>query len=190
MALAGEEQEWVRRSRAGDTEAFASLVTRYQQMIDALTWRMTGSLADAQDLAQETFIQAYHNLDQFEDRSKFSTWLYRIAVNKCLNWRKAMGRRSQLQEKWATECEREAGGGIRVPEGEGNNPQADVIQKALLKLPAEQRAAIVLTVYEEMNHAEAARVLGCSETTVSWRIFMARRKLKQWLKDLATEGRV
>lgn len=189
MALEGEEAEWVRRSRAGDTEAFASLVTRYQQMIDALTWRMTGSQADAQDLAQETFIQAYHNLDQFEDRSKFSTWLYRIAVNKCLNWRKALGRRSQLHEKWATESEREAA--IRPPaSGEGQNAQSDAIQKALLKLPAAQRAAIVLTVYEEMNHAEAARVLGCSETTVSWRIFRARRKLKRWLKDLIVEERV
>ncbi len=189
MALEGEEAEWVRRSRAGDPEAFASLVTRYQQMIDALTWRMTGSLADAQDLAQETFIQAYHSLDQFEDRSKFSTWLYRIAVNKCLNWRKAMGRRSQMHEKWATESEREAAVRPQRPT-EGQSAQADAIQQALLKLPAEQRAAIVLTVYEEMNHAEAARVLGCSETTVSWRIFMARRKLKQWLQNQIMEDGV
>ncbi len=189
MALEGEEVEWVRRSRAGDTEAFASLVTRYQQMIDALTWRMTGSLADAQDLAQETFIQAYHSLDQFEDRSKFSTWLYRIAVNKCLNWRKAMGRRSQLHEKWATESEREAAHRPSASSA-GEHAQSDAIQKALLKLPAEQRAAIVLTVYEELNHAEAARVLGCSETTVSWRIFRARRKLKQWLQDLIVEERL
>jgi RNA polymerase sigma-70 factor (ECF subfamily) len=189
MALEGEETEWVRRSRAGDTEAFASLVTRYQQMIDALTWRMTGSQADAQDLAQETFIQAYHSLDQFEDRSKFSTWLYRIAVNKCLNWRKAMGRRSQLHEKWATESERETATRSHAS-ADGQSPRSDAIQQALLKLPAEQRAAIVLTVYEEMNHAEAARVLGCSETTVSWRIFRARQKLKQWLKDLIVEERV
>lgn len=187
MAFEGEEIDWVRRSRSGDTEAFGLLVKRYQQMIDALTWRMTGSLVDAQDLAQETFIQAYHSLDQFEDRSKFSTWLYRIAVNKCLNWRKAMGRRSQLQEKWAVESERQVAQG--ATDG-GANSQSDVIQRALLKLPAEQRAAIVLTVYEEMNHAEAARVLGCSETTVSWRIFMARRKLKSWLKDLVQEGAV
>jgi RNA polymerase sigma-70 factor (ECF subfamily) len=56
------------------------------------------------------------------------------------------------------------------------------VQTALSLLPAKQRAAIVLTVYEEMNHAEAARVLGCSETTVSWRVFMARKKLKQLLR--------
>lgn len=188
MALEGEEQEWVRQSRTGDTEAFAALVRRYQQMIDALTWRMTGSLADAQDLAQETFIQAYHSLDQFEDRSKFSTWLYRIAVNKCLNWRKAMGRRSQLHEKWAAESGHDTT--VRISDnGEKSGIQTDAIQQALLKLPAEQRAAIVLTVYEEMSHAEAARVLGCSETTVSWRIFMARRKLKQWLQHIMGEER-
>ena len=97
-----------------------------------------------------------------------------------------MGRRSQMHEKWATESEREAA--VRPQRStEGQSAQADAIQQALLKLPAEQRAAIVLTVYEEMNHAEAARVLGCSETTVSWRIFMARRKLKQWLQNLITE---
>lgn len=186
MVSEGEEVEWVRRSRAGDTEAFAALVTRYQQMIDALTWRMTGSLVDAQDLAQETFIQAYHSLDQFEDRSKFSTWIYRIAVNKCLNWRKAMGRRSQMHERWATESEREAAA-RPSNQTEGLDAQSSAIQRALLKLPVEQRAAIVLTVYEEMSHAEAARVLGCSETTVSWRLFKARRKLKQWLADVITE---
>jgi len=189
MALEGDEMEWVRLSRAGDTEAFASLVTRYQQMINALTWRMTGSLADAQDLAQETFIQAYHSLEQFEDRSKFSTWLYRIAVNKCLNWRKAMGRRSNLHETWAVEREREAAVHAHRTV-EGGDARSVAIQQALLKLSDEQRAAIVLTVYEEMSHAEAAKVLGCSETTVSWRIFVARRKLKQLLEKLSVEERV
>lgn len=63
------------------------------------------------------------------------------------------------------------------------------IQAALDHLAPEQRAAIVLTVYQEMNHAEAARALECAETTISWRLFMARRKLKQWLKaDLAKEA--
>lgn len=97
-----------------------------------------------------------------------------------------MGRRSQAYEKWATETQREEGSRAQAGH-DATTAQAGAIQRALLKLPAEQRAAIVLTVYEEMNHAEAARVLGCSETTVSWRIFMARRKLKQWLKDLVAE---
>lgn len=133
---------------------------------------MTGSLADAEDLAQETFIQACRSIGEFRGESAFSSWLYRIAMNKCLNWRKREERQQRLREKW---------------EPEDNSPKhgADVaaqqVQAALLKLPAKQRAAIILTVYEGQSHAEAARALRCSETTVSWRIFSARRKLKRWL---------
>jgi RNA polymerase sigma-70 factor (ECF subfamily) len=67
------------------------------------------------------------------------------------------------------------------------NQASQQVQSALLKLPAKQRAAIVLTIYDGLNHAEAAQVLGCSETTVSWRVFAARRKLKRWLSQ--TEAR-
>jgi RNA polymerase sigma-70 factor (ECF subfamily) len=66
-----------------------------------------------------------------------------------------------------------------------STPAAQQVQVALLRLPAKQRAAIVLTIYDGLNHAEAARILGCSETTVSWRVFAARRKLKHWLNHEA-----
>ena len=180
MGDSGDELEWIRRSREGDSEAFGKLVARHQRMIHALTFRMTGSLADSADLAQEAFVQAYRRLGSFRGEARFSSWLYQIAVNACLNWRKSNARRQRAFRDWA-EQERALHSDSHCANS-GNDERTRCVQDALIRLPDKQRAAIVLTVYEEMNHAEAARVLGCSETTVSWRVFAARRKLKRWLK--------
>ena len=176
MGDTDEAQHWVSQSRKGDHAAFAELIRAHQQMIHSLTYRMTGSVADCKDLAQETFIRAHQQLDSFNGTSKFSSWLYRIAVNACLDWKRREQRRERLHTRWSESAvEHEAD--ISAPTDE----LSQQIQAALLKLPDKQRAAIVLTVYGGHNHAEAAKILGCSETTVSWRIFSARRKLKKIL---------
>ena len=182
VEVSDEEQSWIARSRNGDQQAFEALVLRYQRMIFALAYRMTGSRADAEDLTQESFIAAFHQLDSFRGDSKFSSWLYRIATNRCLNWRQRDARRERAYESWGREREV-----VSTSESQTDSLSAHV-QQALLNLDEKQRAAVVLTTYEGMNHAEAARILGCSETTVSWRIFAARRKLKKWLAPLAKGG--
>ena len=172
MERRDEELGWIRKSREGDLTGFEELVRRHQQMIHALTYRMTGSQSDAEDLAQEIFIQAFRKLDKFRGDSQFSTWLYRIGINTCLNWKKSQQRRAQLHHEWAEQP------------AETTNRNDDVssrVQEALLTLPPKQRAAVILTTYEGLNHAEAARALRCSETTVSWRVFTARKKLKRLL---------
>ncbi len=158
----------------GDQEAFESLIREHQRMIHSLCYRMTGSLADADDLAQETFIHAYQHLREFRAESRVSSWLYRIAVNQCLNWRKQGDRRARLHQEWGQE--------ERANQSE-DAEHAGQVQEALMALSPKERAAIVLTVYEGLNHAEAGRVLRCSETTVSWRVFTARRKLKRILTE-------
>ena len=176
--MADADADLVVQTQKGSPAAFEELVRQHQRMIHSLTYRMTGSLADAEDLAQETFLHAYRHIGSYRGTSKFSTWLYRIAVNTCLNWRQSEARRSQLHASCAEEMS------VRHSNGEipaGQNGACQQVQSALLKLPAKQRAAIVLTTYDGLNHAEAAQVLGCSETTVSWRVFAARRKLKRWL---------
>ena len=181
--MADADADLVLQSQTGDPAAFEALMRNHQHMVHSLTYRMTGSLADAEDLAQETFIRAYDQIGEFRGTSKFSTWLYRIAVNTCLNWRQSEVRRFHLQAR--------AAGEITAWHGVCESPpgdQSNEVQAALLKLPAKQRAAIVLTIYDGLNHAEAAHVLGCSETTVSWRVFSAKRKLKRWLS--ASVGRV
>lgn len=187
----GRLSNWVKEDRMGDTDealvlqsqrgdpaAFEALVRQYQQMIHALTFRMTGSPDDAEDLAQETFIRAYQQIGSFRSASKFSTWLYRIAVSICLNWRQREARRLQV---YANCAETLADGMAGTSTAEADAGLSQRVQAALLKLPAKQRAAIVLTAYDGMNHAEAAKVLGCTEATVSWRVFAARRKLQRWL---------
>ena len=176
--MADADEELVLQSQNGDPAAFEALIRNHQHMVHSLTYRMTGSLADAEDLAQETFIRAYGQIGAFRGASKFSTWLYRIAVNTCLNWRQSEARRFHLQADCAeTVAAQQADAGISPAE----NEMTRQAQAALLKLPAKQRAAIVLTIYDGLNHAEAAKVLHCSETTVSWRVFAAKRKLKRWL---------
>ena len=172
------DAELVLQTQNGSPVAFETLICNHQRMIHSLTFRMTGSPADAEDLAQETFIRAYAQIGTFRGTAKFSTWLYRIAMNTCLNWRQSEARRFHLHANCAEEIS------AQHPNGENSaaeNQSNQQVQAALLKLPAKQRAAIVLTIYDGLNHAEAAQVLGCSETTVSWRVFAARRKLKSWL---------
>jgi len=173
--MAEADAELVARCQTGDPAAFEELVRQHQRMIHSLTYRMTGSLADAEDLAQEAFLRAFEQIGSFRGTAQFSTWLYRVAINTCLNWKQSEARRFRLYARAAEELSAHAGG------GSAPDPQADEVQAALLKLPAKQRAAIVLTIYDGLNHAEAARLLGCSETTVSWRLFAAKRKLKQLL---------
>ena len=134
---------------------------------------MTGSVADAEDLAQETFIQAFRQIAEYRGEAAFSSWLCRIAINRCLNWRKREQRRGLLDQEW---------GKTQSGSSAEEDGQAGAVQAALMKLPSKQRAAVVLTVYEGRSHAEAARALGCAETTVSWRVFAARQKLRRWLR--------
>ena len=179
MVAAAPDGSRETQSRDGGPDAFEVLIREHQRMIHSLCYRMTGSLAYAEDLAQETFIQAYAHWADFRGEARVSSWLYRIAVNHCLNWRKRAARRDRLHREWSEETR-------ETPAGEPAGGQK--VQEALLKLNPKQRAAVVLTTYDGLSHAEAAKVLGCSETTVSWRLFAARRKLKSLLKGLERPG--
>jgi RNA polymerase sigma-70 factor (ECF subfamily) len=172
------DEDLVLQSQNGSVAAFETLIRSHQTMIHALTFRMTGSPADAEDLAQETFIRAYEQISRFKGGAKFTTWLYSIAVHACLNWRRDEARRFQAHVDCAGEMAAQQAATAVSP---AENEMAQHAQAALIRLPAKQRAAIVLTIYDGLNHAEAAKVLRCSETTISWRVFAAKRKLKRWL---------
>lgn len=182
IAVPDDESKLIALSLSGDAEAYAALVQQHQTMIRALTFRMTGSPDDAEELAQDAFLRAYRQLASFNGASKFSTWLCKIAINLSLDWRRRESRRAGIQANWAAEAIAENNPGGGFPDELSRR-----VQEALNRLPAKQRAAIVLTVYENQSHAEAARTLGCAEATVSWRVFAARQKLKRLLEDLAHE---
>ena len=182
MAASDDESKLVALSLAGDPEAYGALVRQHQTMIRAVAFRMTGSPDDAEELAQDAFVRAYRQLGSFNGTSKFSTWLCKIAINLSLDWRRRESRRAGVHLEWAdgVACENDPGGGFP-------DELSRRVQEALNRLPAKQRAAIVLTIYENQSHAEAAKTLGCTEATLSWRVFAARQKLKRLLKDLAHE---
>ena len=177
-----DEPKLVEQSRSGDAEAYAALVAQHQNMVRALTFRMTGSLDDAEELAQDAFLRAYQQLGSFHGTSKFSTWLCKIAINLSLDWRRRESRRDRVHNRWAADA---------LPDNQPADGFPDElsrrVQAALDRLPPKQRAAIVLTIYENQSHAEAARTLGCTEATVSWRVFAARQKLKKLLNSIPHE---
>ena len=184
MAETDEDKAWILQSRNGNHAAFESLIRTHQRMIHLLTFRMTGSVADAKDLTQETFIRAFRQLDSYRGESKFSSWLCRVAVNASLNWRARENRRTEIHQRWSDETLKFDGAGLADAAGDKATLR---VQAALNRLPAKQRAAIILTVYEEMSLGEAARVMNCTTATAGWRVFAARAKLKQWLKPGGAE---
>src|SRR5208283_3812882 len=141
--MADADEDLVLQSQNGSPAAFESLIRQHQHMVHSLTFRMTGSAADAEDLAQETFIRAYEQFNSFNGRAKFSTWLCSIAVHACLNWRRNEARRFQAHANCAEEISAQRSEHENSPDETA--PQA---QAALMKLPAKQRAAIVLVIYD------------------------------------------
>jgi RNA polymerase sigma-70 factor, ECF subfamily len=168
-----EEGILISRSKNGDWDAFAALIQSNQRMIYSLAYRMSGSASDAEDLAQETFIRAFQGLNSYRGTAKFSSWLYRIALNLSLRWRKREGRRGIADSEWVAADVKDRAADSR----------SERVQEALLLLSPKQRAAVILTIFDGMTHSEAAAVLGCAEKTLSWRLFVARRRLAQLLKD-------
>src|SRR5471030_3229165 len=104
MAPPDDEPKWIQHSLAGDTGAYAALVKEHQKMVHAVAFRMAGSLADAEDLTQETFLRAFRQLDSYRAESKFSTWLCQIAMNLGLNWRARENRRDDVHTKWSADA--------------------------------------------------------------------------------------
>src|SRR6266566_5948378 len=98
--VAPDDRLRIAECQNGGQEAFETLVRENQRMIHSLCYRLTGSMEDAEDLAQETFVQAFQNLAEFRSEAKVSSWLYRIAVNRCLNWRKRRQRQDQTLQEW------------------------------------------------------------------------------------------
>jgi RNA polymerase sigma-70 factor (ECF subfamily) len=174
------ERELVRAGQRGDREAFDRLVERYQRSVYHLCYRYTGGHEDANDLAQETFLRAWRSIGRFRGDSAFSTWLYRIAVNACLNHRAV--RRLPTQEVTEALPDPSRGALSRV-EGE---EEAERVRGAIADLPEKQRATLILKVYHELSHEEVARALGSSVGTVKSNLFHALANLR---RRLGAEGR-
>jgi RNA polymerase sigma-70 factor (ECF subfamily) len=177
-ALAREaEREAVARSRRGEREAFDQLVLRYQRDVYRLCYRYVNNHEDANDLAQEAFVKAWRGIGRFRGESSFSTWLYRIAVNACLNFRAR--RRPVVQELPDALADPLPDAQVRV-EGED---VARRVRSAVSRLPEKQRATLILKIYHELKHEEVAEVLGSTVGTVKANLFHALGNLRRLMAE-------
>jgi RNA polymerase sigma-70 factor, ECF subfamily len=166
--------ECVVRAQAGDAAAFAVLFDRYYDMIHAFTYRICFAEIEAEDLAQETFIRAARGIGGYRGTASFKNWLFRIAHHAVVDWQRQQARRRERETAFAAEMETRT---------EARTPDHSAVHAALRQLPIDWREAVALVYFDEMNHGEAAKVMGCAETTVSWRIFRAKRALKKLLGE-------
>jgi RNA polymerase sigma-70 factor (ECF subfamily) len=174
----------VSEARQGSAEAFAELARRCQQRIYRVVYGMTRSHQDADDLCQEVFLTAFRSMRGFRQQSSFYTWVYRIAVNLSLNFLKKRDR-----EGAKAGYDENLGDGradanpVSSPEGDSIRGELRVkMREAVDSLPALFKASFLLVTDQGLSHAEAARALGCSENTVSWRMHKARKMLRARLR--------
>ncbi len=170
----------VSRAKGGDPRAFDELVRRYRKRIFALALHLSGCESDADDITQDVFLRAYYTLDRFEGRSEFFTWVYRLAVNRALDARRARARRSE------SSIEQDDPRLLRAVQvdAHGDPRRAAELRQtytrllaALDALPAEMRTTVVLVALQGLSNAEAAVVQKCSRGTIAWRMHEARARL-------------
>jgi RNA polymerase sigma-70 factor (ECF subfamily) len=165
----------VELARDGDEDAFAALVRTFQDRLYLVALRMTGNPEDARDVVQESFLQAWQALPAFRGEAQFSTWITRIVINRCHNLRRGQRPADPLPEE-----EHGAPEVLRTPAAETlaiDEQRRDAVRRALLSLPLDQRAPLVLTTFAGYTHAEAGRILGVSESAAKVRAHRARRAL-------------
>ena len=165
-----------------DRHAFAELVKRHQSSVRACLRKLTsGNAALSDDLAQETFIQAWRNLKSFRQEARFSTWLYRIATN-CWLMHARKRREELLGDRDAEQSDENAESTSHGLESTGDHAGSSAmkldLERAMNVLTAQERAAIIQCYHNDLTHEEAAYVLGCPVGTVKTHVFRAKQKLK------------
>ncbi len=180
----------VERWRAGDMRAFAELVRRHQRKVFGLLARMLGDRDDAADATQDTFLNLHRHGHRFRREARFSTFVYRVAVNAALNRRRSLGRRRAHLEEFASG--QSIGQALpatpRGPEDSiAGNEVRGRVQRCLQALPETLRAPVVLYDIEGLSYGEIAEILQIAEGTVKSRIHRARHALRRELAELARE---
>lgn len=184
-----DDQELVRSVQSGDLAAYDELVRRYQVRIYATLYHMTSNHEDANDLAQESFIKAFHAIKSFKGESSFFTWLYRIAVNKTINFLKQRKNRIYLSlNDLDLNAENDPDLVAFVSE---KNPRRDMsltelqekLNAAIQRLSEDHRLVVTLHDIQGLSHEEIGKIMDCNVGTVRSRLFYARQQLQAFLSD-------
>jgi RNA polymerase sigma-70 factor (ECF subfamily) len=183
------DQELVRSVQGGDLAAYDELVRRYQERIYATLYHMTSNHEDANDLAQESFLKAFHAIKSFKGDSSFFTWLYRIAVNKTINFLKQRKNRIHLSlNDLDLNAENDPDLVALISE---KNPRRDMsltelqekLNAAIQRLSEDHRLVVTLHDIQGLSHEEIGKIMDCNVGTVRSRLFYARQQLQAFLSD-------
>lgn len=179
------DAELVKRAQNGEGRAFDVLTERYRQRVTHLVYRYVGDTDTAMDLVQDIFFKIFRNLVKFKGESKFSSWMFRIAVNDCIDYK----RRLKVRKEQSLETFQEYGFDVADPHGD-NDIEANFetardrerVQQALTDLPPKQKAVVVMKVYEDMTFDEIAEVLDQPVSTIKSRLYKALNNLGSTLR--------
>src|SRR6266536_1088251 len=183
--MASTDEELVARSMGGDLDSFNQLVLRWERPIYALAYRTIGREEDARDVCQETFLRAFRALPGFKGQAKFSSWLYRIALNLCRDWIRRKRRTPVMQMPEGmdpAEMAAERGPVETIESLVARRELSAVVEEAMAVLPEEQRTAIILKEYHGMTFQEIADLQGCPLSTVKTRLYQGLSVLRRHLE--------
>ena len=184
------DEELVARAKGGDADSFNQLILRWERPIYALAYRVIGREEDARDVCQDTFLRAYRALPGFKGQAKFSSWLYRIALNLCRDWIRRQRRAPVVQlpeDADVVELASERGPVESIEDLAARRELSDVVARAMAHLPDEQRTAIILKEYHGMTFQEIADMQGCPLSTVKTRLYQGLSVVR---RHLEREGRL
>lgn len=165
---------------AGDTTAFDALVTRHRRSVYQVCYRFVNHHEDAADLTQDTFVRAWKALASFRGQARFSTWIYRIAVNVCLNRVSLKTPKTDAVDFDLVADQREPAPGAAIDAAE----RQAMVRAAVKSLPPRQRTALILRTYHDLSHQEVADIVGTSVGAVKANVFHALANLKKRLEPL------
>lgn len=167
-----DELTMIELAKKGDSYAFQHLLTQHYDMIYRVAYRFTGQAQDAEDIAQEVCVGLVHKLFSFNGKSSFSTWLYRVVVNSCRDYQRKRSNHRRLESSYIDLEKNE--------QSDKNDSDKKLLwlYRTVANLEQSLKETALLVLTEELSHAEAGKILGCAESTVSWRMHEIRKHLK------------
>jgi RNA polymerase sigma-70 factor (ECF subfamily) len=178
------DSELLARAAAGNQGAFSDLVGRYQDKVFGLAYRYARDRQDAEELAQEIFLKVWRHARTFKGRSAFSTWLYRLAVNTCLNYKQ----KKKINPEPLPLLGDFAAAATVAGEEITNRERQNIMDQALDVLPARQKMALILASFEGKSYEEIAAIMDVSLSAVETLLFRARQNLGKILMPLKNKG--
>ena len=178
-----KDMAWITLTKKGDRAAFNHIIDKYQRAVYNLCYHMLRNVLEAEDATQEVFLRAYHKLDSYDERRKFSTWLLAIASHYCLDQLKRPYRNSVSLDDYLSECYF-FGNPAAQPEAVLLNKEAITEVRHLLKiLPPHYRVVVILKYWQALSYQEIAQILNTTVSAIKSKLFKARRKMAQAVKQ-------